>query len=235
MFFQAKPIIILKKKMNLLIYKNNEIEQRLDGYINVSQLCNTHGKRLNNWTRSVSGNAYLQAVSEATRIRVGDLIEVKDGIPTYAHPDVAVEIARWVSPAFGIWCNRAVRSFFINQRPALPPDIEDKLEILTLFVSNENNTCSVSDQLRELEIGRTKGFRLLRTYGIMIKGKCVPYQKYIDRGYFKVRKKQITTGSFVQVTICTPEGQLWLAKYLKKKLTDDGNKIVPTLMESLGE
>lgn len=49
---------------------------------------------------------------------------------TWAHPDLAMEFARWLSPEFSIWCNRTIRKILLGEfvspgsPVALPPSIE---------------------------------------------------------------------------------------------------------------
>lgn len=123
--------------MNSLQYKGKSFNQREDGYVNVGQLCATHDKKLNDWTRLKSSNDYLEALSTNTQIPVmyqGDtkkqpkgefLIEIYQS-GTWAHPLVAIEVARWISPEFGVWCN---------------------LHIKTLI---ETGSCSISDKTLQL-------------------------------------------------------------------------------------
>ena len=44
-----------------------------------------------------------------------------------------------------------------------------------------------------------------------------PYQKYVDKGFFVVRHKQLKTGQYKPVTLVTPLGATAIAKKLKKE------------------
>lgn len=53
---------------------------------------------------------------------------------TWAHPDLALECARWISPEFAIWCNQVVRKILSGEvelpsgpRLALDPDTSAKV------------------------------------------------------------------------------------------------------------
>lgn len=45
----------------------------------------------------------------------------------------------------------------------------------------------------------------------------IPYQKFIDRGFFVVKQKRIKTGQYKSVTLVTPLGATAIAKKLKKE------------------
>ena len=52
---------------------------------------------------------------------------------TWGHVDVALDLARWVSNAFRIWANRALRAVINGDFQALTPDAEEakqKLEVI---------------------------------------------------------------------------------------------------------
>lgn len=67
-----------------------------------------------------------------------------------------------------------------------------KVEAHDRFISGENLQ-KVGDVAKALGYGRNKLFRLLRESKIFMKGN-VPYQQYIDRGYFEVKETPITMG-----------------------------------------
>ncbi len=66
--------------MTILTYQGKAFNQReVDGYVNLGQLCATHGKKLNDWNRLKSSKAYLEALSEDTGIPVSSLIVLQRG------------------------------------------------------------------------------------------------------------------------------------------------------------
>lgn len=66
-----------------------------------------------------------------------------------------------------------------------------------------------------LGTGRNKMYKLLREEGIY-KSDNVPYQQYVDRGYFKVKSK-VTHIGVVNVTLITPKGANYIASLINKK------------------
>lgn len=125
-------------------------QRRIDGYVNATKLCKAAGKRLHHWYRLESTKEYLEALSIDTgipiatetipqletlmsemseaRIRASDkhgLIQIrKGGKPgeqgTWVHPDVAVDLAQWLSPQFRIMVNRWIREWMSGQ--SQPPE-----------------------------------------------------------------------------------------------------------------
>ena len=83
-------------------YNGVVISQRKDDeFVNLSQMCKVGGKRLDNWVRLKSTKEYLQELSSVMRVRIDDLIIIRQGgIPdlqgTWGHKLVAQELQRWL-------------------------------------------------------------------------------------------------------------------------------------------
>ena len=77
-----------------------------DGYVNATAMCKANGKRWTKYRESDRANAYLEALSTEARISVHALIESRaggvDGGETWVHPQVAVDLARWISAPFAV-------------------------------------------------------------------------------------------------------------------------------------
>ncbi|MCM1508573.1 MAG: phage antirepressor KilAC domain-containing protein [Ruminococcus flavefaciens] len=75
---------------------------------------------------------------------------------------------------------------------------------------------AVADDIR---IGRNRLFRWLRSKGILMSNN-IPYQKYIDNGYFVVKETVVDVGMFTkthQQTLVTGKGQLYIINRLKNE------------------
>lgn len=133
-----------------LSYNGKTFNQRVsDNYVNVGQLCATHDKRFQNWHSTASGKEYVEALSSDTGISVSDLVVVSKGGSgeqgTWAHPLVAIEIARWINPYFGVWANKHIKTLIETgktelqsiqglERQFLPkPPLKDIRESYKLF------------------------------------------------------------------------------------------------------
>ena len=77
-----------------------------DGYINVTNLCKAGNKKFNDWFRLDKTKAFVQALSSSVGIPVNTLIKYNTGSneerATWAHPQVAINIAQWISPRFDV-------------------------------------------------------------------------------------------------------------------------------------
>ncbi len=95
--------------MNLKAFAYNQqtINQRQDGYINLTQMCQANGKKLENFLKTAKTQEYVIALSRSMQIEVTDVI--KGGNPqlqgTWGHPSLAINLARWISSDFAVWCD----------------------------------------------------------------------------------------------------------------------------------
>ena len=76
-----------------------------DGYVNATAMCKANRKRWSDYRESDRCQLYLDALSQTTEIPVFDLIQSRQGqgAGTWVHRQVAVDLARWISPAFAVW------------------------------------------------------------------------------------------------------------------------------------
>lgn len=131
-------------------------------------------------------------------------------------------------------------SYNVAQKPAIPQTYaEALLEAGRLALENErlqaqaeanapkvlacDRLLDSSDSLdfmafsKIIGIGRSRLFSTLRDMSILLANNT-PYQRYIDRGYFKVVESTFNKGnrtSLYSKTTITPKGQVWLANKLK--------------------
>ena len=86
-----------------------------DGYVNATAMCRANDKRWSKYRESDRANEYLEALSTEVRISVSGLIESKlggsNGGETWIHPQIAVDMARWISAPFAVWMD----SWFIGE------------------------------------------------------------------------------------------------------------------------
>lgn len=75
--------------------------------INATEMAKPFGKRPAKWIELPSTQEFIRTLEA---IRKSDrLIETVNGVGTWLHEDVALEFARWLSPAFAIWCNDRIK------------------------------------------------------------------------------------------------------------------------------
>lgn len=91
-------------------------------------------------------------------------------------------------------------------------------------VANTENLIDMNSMAKlaieeNIPIGRNRLFRWLRKNKILMSGN-LPYQRYIDRGYFVVKESVFDTGSMTktyQQTFVTGKGQQYIISRLKKE------------------
>ena len=122
-------------------YNDNIISRRADGFLNASQMCVANGKRLHNWSRLDATKAYTEALSEETQISVTHLIEIQHGNQTWVHPSLAINLARWISPKFAVWCDAHIFNLMTSGQTSLEIDpvqmMQLKIELAGLEAQKE--------------------------------------------------------------------------------------------------
>ena len=100
-----------------------------DGYVNATAMCRANDKRWSDYRESERCQQYLDALSQTTEIPVFNLIVSRQGNGggTWVHPQVAVDLARWISAPFAVWMDRwfleEVQSQQLPQELAAQPTI----------------------------------------------------------------------------------------------------------------
>lgn len=80
--------------------------------VNATQMAKPFEKRPIDWLQNQSSIEYLNELSKVRKSTLADLVQVTKGgnnPGTWMHEDVALEFARWLSPAFAIWCNDRIK------------------------------------------------------------------------------------------------------------------------------
>lgn len=91
------------------------------GYVNATAMCKANGKLLGSWNRLGGSKRYVSALAGSMQIHIDQLVigNESEGINiergTWVHPEVAIEIARWISPEFNVWANRVIRLVLADQ------------------------------------------------------------------------------------------------------------------------
>lgn len=108
-----------------LSFNGKTFTQRSDGYVNLGQLCATHGKKFHDWSRSKNAKAYLAALAEnepgIKDLIITDTDAIGGKAGTWGHPLVAIEVARWISPEFAVWCDGHIFTLLSSGNAAIAP------------------------------------------------------------------------------------------------------------------
>lgn len=120
-------------------YNDNAVTFRtIDGslMVNATQMAKPFGKRAVDWLCLPSTKAFIMALIDMRaqnlnvrkshiekrralnirELRTNNFVKTtrggRNGGGTYLHEDIAIEFARWLSPAFAVWCNDRIKELF---------------------------------------------------------------------------------------------------------------------------
>lgn len=116
--------IIVRNFDNSLVLNNITIISRSeDGYINVTQLCKAGGKEFKHWKENKNTEAFLHALSSSVGIPTDTLISYESGSndkrSSWAHPQVAINIAQWISPQFDVQVSKWIFELMLTGKVEL--------------------------------------------------------------------------------------------------------------------
>jgi hypothetical protein len=91
-----------------------------DGYVNATKMCQSAGKRWNDYWVNGSTKSFIQELTKSTGILVELLITQTITGPnmqrgTWVHQEIAIDLARWCSPKFAVAVARLVRRYLMGQ------------------------------------------------------------------------------------------------------------------------
>lgn len=95
--------------------------------VNATEMAKPFGKLAKDWLYNKSTKEFLSTLSSVRTIPLTALVEIKQGgnkeQGTWMHEDVALEFARWLSPAFAIWCNDRIKELLTTGSASLQPQL----------------------------------------------------------------------------------------------------------------
>jgi len=136
-----------------------------DGFVNATAMCKANGKEWSKYRESDRCQTYLDALAETSEIRMFDLIESRQGQGggTWVHPQLAVDLARWISAPFAVWMDgwfleevERVSQVQDTQTPALPApadQVKAAAEGL-VFIWDALETRGLADDRDRIELKR---------------------------------------------------------------------------------
>ena len=115
---------VIKKEIQSLKLKDNyQLEYREeDGYINITNLCKAGGKQFKHWNNIDKTKRFLEVLSMEVGIPTASIIKLGTGhkigntniSETWAHPQVAINIAQWISPEFDVLVSKWVYEIMLT-------------------------------------------------------------------------------------------------------------------------
>ena len=136
--------------------------------VNATEMAKQFGKQPKDFLKTEQTKKFIAALSEVKKILSSDLVRVTygDNGGTWMHEDVALEFARWLSPAFAIWCNDRIKELLTTGVTTLADDdatIAQAMAILQkrldkanadkaqLEADNQHKQATIESQATELE------------------------------------------------------------------------------------
>ncbi len=123
-----------ESNLQIFQYNGSAVTFRRGDHIMVSatEMAKPFGKVAAFWLNTQSSKDFIAEYSKLKKINFDDLVVVKKGSPengggTWMHEDVAMEFARWLSPAFAIWCNDRIKELMQFGITATPHTIDNIL------------------------------------------------------------------------------------------------------------
>lgn len=98
--------------------------------VNATEMAKPFGKRPAKWLELPTTKAFLQSLCEVRKSDITTFVVTAKGNSTtfeqgtWLHEDVALEFARWLSPAFAIWCNDRIKELMRYGISATPSTID---------------------------------------------------------------------------------------------------------------
>ena len=162
---------------------------------------------------------------------------------TWLHPLAAIAFGQWISPQFHVWCNRHIKTLIETGKTELQPqfdipktyaealrlaaDQSEKIErlesqitkdapkvALAEAISFSDTSVSMNEYAKMIDTGRTRLFIQLRECGVVMQNSTLPYQRWIEAGYFEVSQEILGNGKLIPFALVTGKGQIWLKQKL---------------------
>jgi hypothetical protein len=124
------PVVISNSVDTSIIWNKTPIHKRENGWINATEMCKANGKVWSEFLRTERCKTYLDALAKLREIPIVYLYEATEGRngETWIDPDLATELARWISPEFSVFVNQSFRKAYENKEKVLPGTLQEDLD-----------------------------------------------------------------------------------------------------------
>jgi hypothetical protein len=131
-------------------YNGSVIQRRADGFINLTQMCQANGKRIDHWKELKATKAYLEELqANYPESRVVYSEEGMNG-GTWGHPSLAINLARWISPAFAVWCDAHIFNLMASGSTSLDIDPIEEMKLKIELAKLERDKAKLENRTIEL-------------------------------------------------------------------------------------
>ncbi len=186
------------KDFNLLLSngKNFKIPVREDGYVNVTLLCKANGKRIDKWKENKDSKKLLKdfksiphfcGIDPLSVIKGGNLSNINQG--TFAHPDIAIQIAQWCSSSIALQVSRWIRELLVNGKVELGKEKSNK-ELERILIDKIKR---LENKVEETYIEETKKYKKLEKTAFHLQKELESEKenyKKLEKKHNKILKKR---------------------------------------------
>lgn len=183
--------------------------------VNATEMAKSFDKRPVDWLQNQSTIAFLNELSKVRKSTLTDLVQVTKGgnnPGTWMHEDVALEFARWLSPAFAIWCNDRIKELLKYGMTATQPTLDEMVNNPDLVIRMATQLKQEREEKARIEIQNAHANERIALQDTQLKQqapKVIEWDKYIS-----------SDGTFTTTQIAKEYG--WGAKTLNNKLKERG-------------
>jgi hypothetical protein len=134
-------------------YNGSVIQRRADGFVNLTQMCQANGKRLTHWLNLKSTQDYIEFITTEDGITATDVIEVVQGGSvqgTWGHPELAIDLAKWISNEFRRWCNAHIFNLMASGSTSLDIDPIEEMKLKIELAKLERDKAKLENRTIEL-------------------------------------------------------------------------------------
>lgn len=123
--------------------------------INATQMAKRFGKTPKDWLRNQQSEEFISTLSAVRQICLSQLVQVRKGNSsnfeqgTWMHEDVAMEFARWLSPAFAIWTNDRIKELLRDGVTTTATDDQTIAKAMAILQSRLEEAKRETARLRE--------------------------------------------------------------------------------------
>lgn len=184
--------------------------------VNATQMAKSFGKEPKFWLMNQSTTDYLNELSKVRNLTLTDLVQVTKGgnnPGTWMHEDVAMEFARWLSPAFAIWCNDRIKELLQYGMTATQPTLEQMINNPDLVISLATQLKNEREEKARLQAQAEQQQKIIEQKNTKIT-KLQPKADFADAA-FKAEGK-VDIGQAAKI-LGLPFGRNTLFKKLKEK------------------
>lgn len=197
--------------------------------VNATQMAKPFDKSPKDFLKTDQTKRFISALSEVKKILSSDLVRVVygDNGGTWMHEDIALEFARWLSPAFAIWCNDRIKELLKIGVTTVSNDdevIAHAMQVLNRRLEEsraEKELLSERNKLQQAELQKAAPKIEYYNEALSSDGTYTTTQIAKDLGMHSVKLNKLLNALGVQYK----QGKIWL---LYAKYQDNGyTKLIP--------